>query len=51
VKRDHSLGWWKVFGDRLTIIDVPGDHESILFGPNVPLISRIIQDLIDKATK
>lgn len=51
VKRDHSLGWRKVFGDRLTIIDVPGDHESILFGPNVPNISKIIQELIDKATK
>ena len=49
VHKDHSLGWWQVFGDNLTVVDVPGDHEAILFGPRIIHIGKVIQELLDRA--
>jgi hypothetical protein len=49
VQQDHSLGWQQVFGDKLSVVDVPGDHEAILFGSRVVLIGKVIQDLLDRA--
>jgi len=47
VQKDHSLGWWQVFGDKLSVVDVPGDHEAILFGPRMVHIGKVIQGLLD----
>jgi amino acid adenylation domain-containing protein len=49
VQQDHSLGWQQVFGDKLSVVDVPGDHEAILFGPRIVHIGKLIQDLLDRA--
>jgi thioesterase domain-containing protein len=49
VHKDHSLGWRQVFGDNLTVVDVPGDHEAILFGPRIIHIGKVIQELLDRA--
>lgn len=40
---DPSLGW-APFAPNLTVIPVPGDHESILEEPNVETIARAILD-------
>ena len=49
VHKDHSLGWRQVFGDKLSVVDVPGDHEAILFGPRVVHIGSVIQEILDRA--
>lgn len=49
VQKDHSLGWRQVFGDKLSVVDVPGDHEAVLFGPRVVHIGKVIQDMLDRA--
>lgn len=49
VQKDHSLGWRQIFGDKLSVVDVPGDHEAILFGPRVVHIGKVIQELLDRA--
>ena len=49
VKRDHSLGWRKLFDDKLHVQEVPGDHEAILFGPRIRKVAQVIQGYLDKA--
>lgn len=33
------LGWDKLVEDKLTVTDIPGDHNSIMYKPNVELIA------------
>ncbi len=49
VVKDHSLGWQGVFGERVEVIEVPGDHEAILFGPRIEKIGRLIQSCLVRA--
>ncbi len=34
-KADQRLGWGRCFGDKMSIVPVPGDHESLLNADNV----------------
>ncbi|MCJ7695391.1 MAG: AMP-binding protein, partial [Anaerolineaceae bacterium] len=49
VKKDRSLGWFKIFGRKLTVQEVPGDHEAILFGPRIRKVGHLIQEYLNKA--
>ena len=49
VVKDQSLGWQAIFGERLEVIEVPGDHEAILFGPRIEKIGRLIQSCLVRA--
>jgi thioesterase domain-containing protein len=42
-----DLGWGEVAGDRLTIHELPGDHDRIFLDPNIDLLAAAITREID----
>jgi len=47
---DRSLGWEEWCRGKLEIIETPGDHEAILFGPRLPAVAKILQHCLDRAS-
>ena len=47
---DRGLGWEEWCRGKLEIIESPGDHEAILFGPRLPAVAKILQHCLDRAS-
>ena len=39
-----SLGWERIISGRLEVCAVPGDHISILRGPNVERVAQLLRE-------
>ena len=44
-----AMGWEKLVGEKLEVINVPGDHTSMVEPPNVEVLARYIEYQLDKA--
>jgi thioesterase domain-containing protein len=48
---DAGLGWGPYAQGGVEVIDVPGDHMSILAEPHVAVMARHLADVIDRAVR
>jgi thioesterase domain-containing protein len=51
VRRDPTLGWGSWLHCPLEVQVVPGEHESILFGPRIPRVASLLNDYLEQAYK
>ncbi len=51
VRRDPTLGWSSWFRHPVDVQIVPGEHESILFGPRIPKVANILNNYLEQAYK
>jgi thioesterase domain-containing protein len=51
VYRNPTLGWGAWLHYPLHVQVVPGDHESILFGPRLHVVAGILKDYLGRANK
>jgi thioesterase domain-containing protein/aryl carrier-like protein len=40
IKRDKTMGWESLLTGELEVQEVPGDHQSILFGPRLAVLAK-----------
>jgi thioesterase domain-containing protein len=45
---DGQLGWHGLFGEGLEVVDIPGDHFSLLKSPNLQLLVQQLQARTEK---
>lgn len=48
--RPRDLGWGRFIVGRVTIVDIPGDHLSMMREPHVTSLARAISDRLSRAT-
>jgi thioesterase domain-containing protein len=48
---DPTLGWSTWLKRPVEVQQVPGDHESILFGPRIPGVAAILNGYLERATR
>jgi thioesterase domain-containing protein len=41
---DPTLGWDGLFSRGMNVMEVAGDHSTILLGPNLPVLARLIHE-------
>ena len=46
---DGSLGWSGLFSRGLEIIEVTGDHSTMLAKPHAPVLARAVSELLNSA--
>lgn len=45
----RDLGWSEIFGDRIEIHELPGDHDLIFLEPNIDLLATSLSDALARS--
>jgi amino acid adenylation domain-containing protein len=48
IHQDDELGWGKLISGELVVEEIPGYHDSILFGPRVQFLAKKLSDVLDR---
>ena len=46
---DPTLGWSLVTGNEVEILDVPGDHNTMLQPPQISILAKKLVDCLERA--